>query len=178
MSTIALGSLNTFVPITSFIYPMKISENLKVLLCFQGVEKGYIGNKWVNSSIITCNTKIMIFDDFIKLHHESPRFFLIVSLLLFAFTLNAIDDVDSVNLKFLMEDYYDHRRAWNGNLSHQEYLLIPLHYEPYPSVGKAPTKQKHTKTTLRQQPTNCLNIFDRFLRLKLKGLTVLYRWRS
>lgn len=53
----------------------------------------------------------MIFDNFIKLHHESPRFFLIVSLLLFAFTLNAIDDVDSVNLKFLMEDYYDHRRA-------------------------------------------------------------------
>lgn len=111
MSTIALGSLNSFVPITSFIYPMKISENLKVLLCFQGVEKAYIGNKWVNSSIITCNKKIMIFDNFIKLHHESPRFFLIVSLLLFAFPLNAIDDVDSVDLKFLMEDYYDHRRA-------------------------------------------------------------------
>ena len=28
--------------------PLKISENRKVFWCFQGVEKGCIGNKWVN----------------------------------------------------------------------------------------------------------------------------------
>ena len=33
-----------------FLYPLKISENRKVFWCFQWVEKGCIGNKWVNST--------------------------------------------------------------------------------------------------------------------------------
>ena len=40
--------LNRFVPNTPFLYPLKTSENLKVVWCFQGVQKGCIGNKWVN----------------------------------------------------------------------------------------------------------------------------------
>ena len=39
---------NPFVPNAPFLYPLKTSENLKVFWCFQGVEKGCIGNKWVN----------------------------------------------------------------------------------------------------------------------------------
>ena len=38
---------NPFVPNASFFYPLKTSENLTVFWCFQGVEKGCIGNKWV-----------------------------------------------------------------------------------------------------------------------------------
>ena len=38
------------VPNAPFLYPLKTSENRKVFWCFQGVEKGYIGNKWVNST--------------------------------------------------------------------------------------------------------------------------------
>ena len=37
---------NPFVPNAPFIYPLKTSEG-----CFQGVEKGCIGNKWVNETI-------------------------------------------------------------------------------------------------------------------------------
>ena len=40
---------NPFVPNSSFLYPLKTSENRKVLWCFQGVEKGFIGNEWVSS---------------------------------------------------------------------------------------------------------------------------------
>ena len=32
---------------------------------------------------------------------------------------------------------------------------------------------KHIQTIRRQQPTNCLNAFDRFVGLALKGLTAL-----
>ena len=39
---------NPFVPNATFFYPLKISENYKVFCCFQGVEKGSIGNKWDN----------------------------------------------------------------------------------------------------------------------------------
>ena len=39
--------LNPFVPNEPFLYPLKTSENLKVLWCFQGVKKGCIGNKWL-----------------------------------------------------------------------------------------------------------------------------------
>ena len=42
-------SINPFVPNATFLYPLKISENLRVFGCFLGVEKGCIGNKWVNS---------------------------------------------------------------------------------------------------------------------------------
>ena len=36
-----------------FSTPLKTSENRKVFGCFQGVEKGYIGKKWVNASFPT-----------------------------------------------------------------------------------------------------------------------------
>ena len=39
--------LSPFVPYATFLYPLKISENLAVFWCFQGVEKGCIENKWV-----------------------------------------------------------------------------------------------------------------------------------
>ena len=35
-----------FVP---FLYPLIRSENVTVFWCFQGAEKGYIGNEWVNN---------------------------------------------------------------------------------------------------------------------------------
>ena len=38
---------NPFVPNASFLYPLETSENRKIFWCFQGVEKGYIGNKWI-----------------------------------------------------------------------------------------------------------------------------------
>ena len=39
-------SLNHLFPFA--LYALKISENSAVFWCFQGVEKGYIWNKWVN----------------------------------------------------------------------------------------------------------------------------------
>ena len=46
-----LLKINPFVPNAPFLYSLKISENCKVFWCFQGVEKGCIGNKWVISAI-------------------------------------------------------------------------------------------------------------------------------
>ena len=46
-----LKSINPLVPNAPFLYPLKTSENLTVFGFFQGVEKGCIGNKWVNTSI-------------------------------------------------------------------------------------------------------------------------------
>ena len=40
------------VPNTNFLYLLKTLENHMVFSCFQGVEKGCIGNKWVKTS---CN---------------------------------------------------------------------------------------------------------------------------
>ena len=42
-------SFNPFVSNALFLYPLKTSENHTVFWCFQGVEKGCIGNEWVNS---------------------------------------------------------------------------------------------------------------------------------
>ena len=39
---------NPFVPNAPFFYFLKTSEYCKVFWCFHGVEKGCIGNKWVN----------------------------------------------------------------------------------------------------------------------------------
>ena len=39
--------VNPFVPNASFLYPLKTSEKRKVFWCFQGLDKGCIGNKWV-----------------------------------------------------------------------------------------------------------------------------------
>ena len=40
---------NPFVPNGLFLYPLKTSENRKIFWCFPGVEKGFVGNKWVNT---------------------------------------------------------------------------------------------------------------------------------
>ena len=40
-------SINPFISNATFLYPMKTSENLTVFWCFQGVEKGCIGNEWI-----------------------------------------------------------------------------------------------------------------------------------
>ena len=42
-----ISFINPFVPNAPFRYPLETSGNLKVLWCFQGLEKGCIGNKWV-----------------------------------------------------------------------------------------------------------------------------------
>ena len=45
------ATVNPFVPNASFLYPLKTLENLTEnlsFLCFQRVEKGDIGKKWVN----------------------------------------------------------------------------------------------------------------------------------
>ena len=39
--------INVFFPKSPFLSPLK-TENLAVFWCFQGVEKGCIGNEWVN----------------------------------------------------------------------------------------------------------------------------------
>ena len=44
-----LQTFNPFVPNASFLYPLKRSENRKIFLCFQGVDKGCIGNKWAKT---------------------------------------------------------------------------------------------------------------------------------
>ena len=42
------GLVNPFVPNAPFLCPVKTSKNRKVFSYFSGVEKGCIGNKWVN----------------------------------------------------------------------------------------------------------------------------------
>ena len=44
---IADKQIKPFVPNAPFLYTLKTSENLTAFWCFQGLEKGYIGNKWV-----------------------------------------------------------------------------------------------------------------------------------
>ena len=44
--------INPFIPNAPFLYPLKTPENRKVFSCDQWVEKGCIGNKWVQ--IPTC----------------------------------------------------------------------------------------------------------------------------
>ena len=40
-------AMNPFVPNAPFFYLLKTSENRKDFWCFQGLEKGCIGSKWV-----------------------------------------------------------------------------------------------------------------------------------
>ena len=40
---------NPFVPNAPFLCPLKKSENLKVFWCFEGIEKGCIGDKWIKN---------------------------------------------------------------------------------------------------------------------------------
>ena len=50
-----IPAFNPFVPNAPFLYPLKTSENRKVFLCFQGVEKGCIGNKWVDEVLVNAS---------------------------------------------------------------------------------------------------------------------------
>ena len=45
-------NVNPFVPNAPFLYLLKTSEKLTVLWCFQGKEKGCIGNEWVNKVFV------------------------------------------------------------------------------------------------------------------------------
>ena len=49
--TVYYSCINSFVPNTPFLYSLKTSEN-QVFWCFQGVQKGCIGNKRVNTRIL------------------------------------------------------------------------------------------------------------------------------
>ena len=40
--------INQFFPNALFIYPLKTLENRKIFCCFQRIEKGCIGKKWIN----------------------------------------------------------------------------------------------------------------------------------
>ena len=44
-------SINPFISNAPFLYSLKTSENLPGFLCFQGIEKGWIGNEWVKADL-------------------------------------------------------------------------------------------------------------------------------
>ena len=48
LRSLGVPLFNPFIPNAPFLYPLKTSKNREVFWCFQGVEKGYIGNEWVN----------------------------------------------------------------------------------------------------------------------------------
>ena len=48
-------STNPFNPSAPFLYSLKTSENFIVFRCFQGVEKGYVGTKWVKKHVLPQN---------------------------------------------------------------------------------------------------------------------------
>ena len=58
--------INPFLPNAHFLYPLKTSENLMVFWCFQGVEKGCIGNEWVNKKLHKYLTHSRSFSQFTK----------------------------------------------------------------------------------------------------------------
>ena len=49
--------INPFVSNEPFLYPLKTSENREDFWCFQGLEKGCIGNDWVKEWIQYTATK-------------------------------------------------------------------------------------------------------------------------
>ena len=49
---------NPFVPNAHFLNPLKLSENRKVFLCFQEIEKGCIGNEEVKVDWATYFTSL------------------------------------------------------------------------------------------------------------------------
>ena len=54
--SVMLRKINLFGSNAPFLYLLKTSENRKIFRCFQGVEKGCIANKWVNSTQLTCSS--------------------------------------------------------------------------------------------------------------------------
>ena len=53
-------------PMHPFSSPLKISENLTVFWCFQGVEKGCIRNKWVNRIYVNSIKVVIMRGNFMK----------------------------------------------------------------------------------------------------------------
>ena len=62
----ASNNINPFVPNAPFLYLLKTSENLSVFWYFQGVEKGCIGNEWVNSVLLTFSEILFALSQFVK----------------------------------------------------------------------------------------------------------------
>ena len=54
---------NPFIPNAPFLYPLKASENLAVFWCFQGLEKGCIGNELVELQRILFQSFAMAYQD-------------------------------------------------------------------------------------------------------------------
>ena len=54
-----LEQFNPFVPNVPFLYPVKTSENLMVFGCFQGVEKGCIGNELVKTDLFMNDSALL-----------------------------------------------------------------------------------------------------------------------
>ena len=52
--------VNTFAPNVPFLYPLKTLENHTIFWCFQGVQKGCIGNKWVKAWFCNNNYPIIL----------------------------------------------------------------------------------------------------------------------
>ena len=61
--------LNPFTSNAPFLYPLKTSENRKVFWCFQRVEKGCIGNEWVNFVMSTFQASKYMF----KINNRNTR---------------------------------------------------------------------------------------------------------
>ena len=59
-----IRDFNPFVSNAPFLYPLKTSENRKVFRCLQEVEKGCIGNEWVNTE--KCDRPM---DDFCNIYN-------------------------------------------------------------------------------------------------------------
>ena len=64
--------INPFVLNVPFLCLLKTSEIRKGFWCFQGVEKGYIGNKWVNS-FLQIRGKLLIFPCRLLLWKNCPE---------------------------------------------------------------------------------------------------------
>ena len=64
---------NPFVPKALFLYSLKISENLTVFCCFQGLEKGYIGNERVNVALL-----VTTFHDSISRMFHRNKLYLVI----------------------------------------------------------------------------------------------------
>ena len=51
-------SFNPFVPNAPLVFPLKTSENHTFFWCFQGIEKGWIGNECVKHTLKLCCLKV------------------------------------------------------------------------------------------------------------------------
>ena len=59
-----IASFKPFVHHAPFLYPLKTSEYLTKFWCFQGIEKGYIGNEWIKERRIIAWNKWDEIDSF------------------------------------------------------------------------------------------------------------------